>query len=854
VSLLSCAQCGADVETGKRFCGECGTPVVIVETVAAAPTSIELRCQTCGTLALEGHRFCGECGGPIVEVPVGGAGISGSNCATCGAALAEGAVFCEDCGAPAAASPDQGQSVADGSSRDDVAFESATATVIRPAHAATRDTPDAPDMPEASDIPETPVTPVAPDAPVGSSREPEAAVAAVLLTPSITGAAESTPSRGWMQHKWLIIAGAVGLVVLALVVGVLAGRGGSGALLVVSSYDGTVSAVSADGEGQPEETGLYGVSRGLSWIDQETGDYDYGWVAPVGDRLYAVTQLGDDAYLMSSAVGDDESVELYRGDPGTFSPLVLADGRIVVYEYGDGDSTCVLIDGENQDVVARGDTCGAAIDGRLFYEAKSSPSGLDVTVYTDEGEEVASFELRGASLDSFRSSPDLSAFAYTVPSGDESRSTGFYVGADGSPIGETDPMQYLSIEDQGEGFVFQGDSDGVARFWVGSGDGFALVGEGESGRVALAPSGEAAVLTYADSRATIEKVTLQGERSELVPAFPSDELPLAGVTNNGYMVASSAGARPQIVVINLADFSTNSVTPRSVSGNLNYLAITPEGYVAQYDDDGSQTTWLVDTEEGDTRELVEGPMNPIGLAGDRLIYSQSDEVNIMSLTEEGRPRRLLGDALVDGTQAFVDGDVLFATVRQDDVDSELDLPIGDVVSASLDSSRREAVIAQSSILVSLPGADGLTDLGGAFIGSTYDPQSIGTDEAVDLALVQAGCQATEEIGPSVGGLVTTMGTCYLSRTTAPLTVTVGSSDGSQDGYVEVYAILPSGEAVYLDGLASTSDCARDIYGSCDYGQPAVFTEGVQQFTAPDGSIAYALRSGNTSTRLTVTSG
>src|SRR6476659_8185484 len=44
-----CASCGAENPVGKRFCGDCGSPL------AAA-------CPTCGAENPPGKRFCGDCG------------------------------------------------------------------------------------------------------------------------------------------------------------------------------------------------------------------------------------------------------------------------------------------------------------------------------------------------------------------------------------------------------------------------------------------------------------------------------------------------------------------------------------------------------------------------------------------------------------------------------------------------------------------------------------------------------------------------------------------------------------------------------------------------------------------------
>jgi len=49
-----CGVCGTENEAGRKFCGECGSPLAAV-------------CGTCGTANTPGMKFCGECGSPLVE-------------------------------------------------------------------------------------------------------------------------------------------------------------------------------------------------------------------------------------------------------------------------------------------------------------------------------------------------------------------------------------------------------------------------------------------------------------------------------------------------------------------------------------------------------------------------------------------------------------------------------------------------------------------------------------------------------------------------------------------------------------------------------------------------------------------
>jgi len=49
---MDCPACGADNPTGKRFCGDCGAPLVLV-------------CSACGSESPPGQAFCGDCGQPL---------------------------------------------------------------------------------------------------------------------------------------------------------------------------------------------------------------------------------------------------------------------------------------------------------------------------------------------------------------------------------------------------------------------------------------------------------------------------------------------------------------------------------------------------------------------------------------------------------------------------------------------------------------------------------------------------------------------------------------------------------------------------------------------------------------------
>lgn len=64
-----CPSCSGAVQSGTRFCPQCGTDfqaaAAAASAVAAAPAAAGLACPACGADAKPGARFCGVCGGPL---------------------------------------------------------------------------------------------------------------------------------------------------------------------------------------------------------------------------------------------------------------------------------------------------------------------------------------------------------------------------------------------------------------------------------------------------------------------------------------------------------------------------------------------------------------------------------------------------------------------------------------------------------------------------------------------------------------------------------------------------------------------------------------------------------------------
>src|SRR5262247_1534914 len=52
---MECPSCGAANLDGKKFCGDCGTP-------------LPLRCSACGAANPPGKKFCGDCGATLANL------------------------------------------------------------------------------------------------------------------------------------------------------------------------------------------------------------------------------------------------------------------------------------------------------------------------------------------------------------------------------------------------------------------------------------------------------------------------------------------------------------------------------------------------------------------------------------------------------------------------------------------------------------------------------------------------------------------------------------------------------------------------------------------------------------------
>ncbi|MBV8771307.1 MAG: zinc-ribbon domain-containing protein [Deltaproteobacteria bacterium] len=49
---MRCSKCGSDNRDGRKFCTNCGAPLVVT-------------CPKCAAPVQPGEKFCGECGGAL---------------------------------------------------------------------------------------------------------------------------------------------------------------------------------------------------------------------------------------------------------------------------------------------------------------------------------------------------------------------------------------------------------------------------------------------------------------------------------------------------------------------------------------------------------------------------------------------------------------------------------------------------------------------------------------------------------------------------------------------------------------------------------------------------------------------
>ncbi len=93
-----CSSCNAEIQSGSKFCTECGKPV---EETASESSEVEentneteaselvLKCPQCNSNLKAEEKFCTECGSKIELI---------TNCPKCNQEIEPGTSFCTECG------------------------------------------------------------------------------------------------------------------------------------------------------------------------------------------------------------------------------------------------------------------------------------------------------------------------------------------------------------------------------------------------------------------------------------------------------------------------------------------------------------------------------------------------------------------------------------------------------------------------------------------------------------------------------------------------------------------------------------------------------------------------------------
>ncbi|HCS73447.1 MAG TPA: hypothetical protein DIW17_06190 [Clostridiales bacterium] len=64
-----CSGCGTKLQSDKKFCSDCGTPIPPPQAIVEKPTiqaeSKPSYCTSCGKQLAAGKKFCAQCGAPV---------------------------------------------------------------------------------------------------------------------------------------------------------------------------------------------------------------------------------------------------------------------------------------------------------------------------------------------------------------------------------------------------------------------------------------------------------------------------------------------------------------------------------------------------------------------------------------------------------------------------------------------------------------------------------------------------------------------------------------------------------------------------------------------------------------------
>lgn len=86
-ATIECKECGFKMPRGKKFCSNCGSPIVEEQKVI-----YRYKCSKCGKKSNSKSNFCADCGGSIVSY------VAATTCKNCGEKVSPDAKYCAACG------------------------------------------------------------------------------------------------------------------------------------------------------------------------------------------------------------------------------------------------------------------------------------------------------------------------------------------------------------------------------------------------------------------------------------------------------------------------------------------------------------------------------------------------------------------------------------------------------------------------------------------------------------------------------------------------------------------------------------------------------------------------------------
>jgi hypothetical protein len=147
------------------------------------------------------------------------------------------------------------------------------------------------------------------------------------------------------------------------------------------------------------------------WISSFGGEF--GGFVPASNHVVFWFSDGDEVVMRGIDVGDDESHEIIEPEGFLAGYIFAGSDTAILQEVRSGQSRCYAARfGEEADRVARGDTCGIALDGSMLYftEVDDGKTTLSTVGLDGKNEAVVLDDVEN--LVSTRVSEDLSHVAY----------------------------------------------------------------------------------------------------------------------------------------------------------------------------------------------------------------------------------------------------------------------------------------------------------------------------------------------------------------------------------------------------------------------------------------------------------